>query len=316
MIKKVISYVLKESIAFLLFIPGILYLKVRFSKQPVLFVLNYHNFSLYNNYHINRGNMLETGFSLNFEKQIKFLKKHFRFNYPEEFFNKNVNPGIHLLLTFDDGYKDNFDMAVPILRKYKIPTIFFVATKYLNGKSIIFHDVIKFLVQEGFIKNHYLKISKELYLGVNNYSNEDVKNFNNIFNKNYPMYRLMMNENEIKEIHENGFKIGNHTFEHDRLTFLNKRDQYQSIKIANDYLKNLLGVETKHIAYPNGLYNESTLNCLDELNIKFGYIVIGGYNLQSDELQTLKRIGMNASDSIYILLLKLLVYSTFKFGKI
>ena len=98
MINKAISYFVKEVIALILFFPGLYFLKRRFSKEPVLIVLNYHNFSLYNNFHINRGEIQETGFSSNFEKQVIFLKKHFQFNYPEEFFNKNINPGIYLVI--------------------------------------------------------------------------------------------------------------------------------------------------------------------------------------------------------------------------
>src|SRR5690606_2216702 len=102
--KRRMTYILKEVIGFLfLNFGGVQLLKKSTNGKALLVVLNYHNFSKYNNYKIKRGSLLETGFSVGFEKQIKFLKKHFKFSYPEEFQKNNCD--INILITFDDGYK-------------------------------------------------------------------------------------------------------------------------------------------------------------------------------------------------------------------
>ena len=36
-------------------------------------------------------------------------------------------------VTFDDGYADNFSVALPILREFRVPATFFVASDFLNG---------------------------------------------------------------------------------------------------------------------------------------------------------------------------------------
>ena len=36
-------------------------------------------------------------------------------------------------VTFDDGYADNHDTALPILQKWRLPATFFIATAYLDG---------------------------------------------------------------------------------------------------------------------------------------------------------------------------------------
>jgi peptidoglycan/xylan/chitin deacetylase (PgdA/CDA1 family) len=41
-----------------------------------------------------------------------------------------------LSITFDDGYLDNFQVAAPILQKYRLPATFFVTTGFL-GSSIV-----------------------------------------------------------------------------------------------------------------------------------------------------------------------------------
>src|SRR5688572_29905031 len=42
-------------------------------------------------------------------------------------------PGNAVSITFDDGYADNFEVALPILRRHQMSATFFVASAYLDG---------------------------------------------------------------------------------------------------------------------------------------------------------------------------------------
>jgi peptidoglycan/xylan/chitin deacetylase (PgdA/CDA1 family) len=50
-------------------------------------------------------------------------------------------PARALSITFDDGYADNHDLALPVLRRLGLPATFFVATGYLDG-GVMFNDVV------------------------------------------------------------------------------------------------------------------------------------------------------------------------------
>lgn len=64
-----------------------------------------------------------------FEKQIKYLKENnFKFLNTKDLDDFNKLPNKSVLITFDDGYEDNFIIAAPILKKYKVPAVFFIAT--------------------------------------------------------------------------------------------------------------------------------------------------------------------------------------------
>lgn len=93
----------------------------------------------------------------NFEKQILYFKENFEIINEEEFhlfLNKQKvfqnKPG--LLLTFDDGYKDNLDVAIPILKKYDVKAIFFIFARNILSEAHDFMNLndIKKIKEEGF----------------------------------------------------------------------------------------------------------------------------------------------------------------------
>lgn len=78
-----------------------------------------------------------------FEKQLKFLKEN---NYtPINFDQLDSLTGIEkpVIITFDDGYEDNFTNAYPILKKYNFKATIFMPTTFINTKDYLTMDQIK-----------------------------------------------------------------------------------------------------------------------------------------------------------------------------
>lgn len=95
-----------------------------------------------NETHLTNENSLQSTIVLTseFEKQMAFLAKH---NYTsltaEEFYsfiqNKSVVPKNSILITFDDGFKNNFDATYQILKKYNFTAINFIDTGQITEKN-------------------------------------------------------------------------------------------------------------------------------------------------------------------------------------
>ncbi len=298
-------FYLKKVIAIIVRIFGFIVLKIVYRKRDVLVVLNYHNFSLYNNYKIKRGNILETGYADNFEKQIRFYKKHFNFCYPEDFFAGKCFKGINVLITFDDGYKDNYDIALPILKKHDAAAVFFITTNFIGSNNWLWHDRVRYLVVEGKINAN----EAENRLRKMNQGFPVDEAFNDKINKFFEKApkRLMMNWAEVKQLADNGFVIGAHTSNHKVLSLLDENEQQNEIETSIKEIKQNLKIETEHFAFPNGLYNQTTLDILEANKIKYAYTIKNGYNrpVTPSKMQ-IKRIGINASDAIGVILIKLL----------
>lgn len=156
-----------------------------------------------------------------FERQIRYLKENgFRFLKSSDLENIKNLPPKSVLITFDDGYKDNFINAVPILEKYQATAIFFIPVDLINkemkGLLIMNWEEIKEISRNSLFeigshglthrKLHKLtieeiekevKVSKKILeenLGV------EIKNFA------YPFGRY--NEVVLKIIRDSGYKYG------------------------------------------------------------------------------------------------------------
>jgi peptidoglycan/xylan/chitin deacetylase (PgdA/CDA1 family) len=52
-----------------------------------------------------------------------------------------------LLVTFDDGYRDNHDVALPILLRHGVPATFFIATDYVERRRVFWWDRVALAIK-------------------------------------------------------------------------------------------------------------------------------------------------------------------------
>lgn len=83
-----------------------------------------------------------------FRKQMQYLKdKNYQIITPgdlENFFNTGTKvPPKSVIITFDDGYKDNYTVAYPILKEFGFKATIFISTGHVNGAEYLSWDEIK-----------------------------------------------------------------------------------------------------------------------------------------------------------------------------
>ena len=86
-----------------------------------------------------------------FDEQMAYVRRHFRPLAIEDVLaahraGRGVPPG-SALVTFDDGYRDNCERALPILLKHRIPALFFVSTDYVKDRRMYWWERISLLVR-------------------------------------------------------------------------------------------------------------------------------------------------------------------------
>ena len=80
----------------------------------------------------------------NFRKQMQFLKGNYHFHRFEEHWTPSTRPGV--VITFDDGYSDNYLNALPILEDLDIPATFFITSSKIDSKLEFWWDDLERLI--------------------------------------------------------------------------------------------------------------------------------------------------------------------------
>jgi peptidoglycan/xylan/chitin deacetylase (PgdA/CDA1 family) len=83
-----------------------------------------------------------------FEKQMHYLAKHCNVISLSDFVQgKNLRKGIvNVVISFDDGYRNNYTKAYPILRKHSLPAVFALTTGFVMDRRPLNNDIVEWLL--------------------------------------------------------------------------------------------------------------------------------------------------------------------------
>jgi peptidoglycan/xylan/chitin deacetylase (PgdA/CDA1 family) len=109
-----------------------------------LLVLNYHRIA--RDGEAPAGNPLWSATVEQLDAQVAYLARHVPVLDPEELLEPGPRPRRAVMLTFDDGYRDNHDLALPVLRGHGVSAAFFVATGFLDAPHVAWWDEIEWIV--------------------------------------------------------------------------------------------------------------------------------------------------------------------------
>lgn len=174
-------------------------------------------------------------------------------------------------ITFDDGYADNEQIALPILQRYRLPACFFIATAYLNGGRMWNDSVIDAL-------RHTAQAQLDLHgfglgafpmtslpqrrdaiasiLAALKYlpfeQREKIAQQICVFAQHVPRSQPMMRTGQVVALHRAGMEIGAHTARHPILATLPERAALDEIACGKRALEDMIGAPVRLFAYPNG----------------------------------------------------------------
>ncbi len=221
-----------------------------------LFISMYHYTRNLKNSRYSRIKGLDSSY---FEQQIEFMKMNFNIVSMEQVIEAskgNLNlPENALLLTFDDGYIDNYTVAFPILEKYGVQGSFFIPGKTFSEHELLDVNKIHYLLACADIKSLVRDLEKEMefYRGIE-YTYDSTENL-------YREYAI-----------PNRFDDGDTIFVKRMLQTVLPEDIRK--KISSKLFKEYVGISEKQLA--NELYmNEDQIRVMRKHGM---YIGIHGYD--------------------------------------
>lgn len=174
-------------------------------------------------------------------------------------------------ITFDDGYKDNFSVALPILQRHGLTATFFIATSFLDGGRMWNDDIIEAI---RLLPNETADLKE---FGLDRYDLTTPTNRVNAIGtilgklKYQPHGQrqavarkiaqhagvddrsgLMMSADDVRAMRTAGMELGGHTHSHPILKSLTDDEAYSEITRGKSELETVLSEQVKVFAYPNG----------------------------------------------------------------
>jgi len=266
-----------------------------------------------------------------FERQMAYLVEKFRVISADECVErlqrKDVPPNC-IVVTFDDGYRDNYTEGFPILKKYAIPATIFLATGCLDGKQILWHDQVCFAIKQtrerildlkefnGKVYDLSNPTTKENALyGVlwrlREISNDERIQWTKIILERLACEEdtikgagktLMLNWDDLRKLKEGGINFGAHTVTHPILSQSPLETARREITDSKGEIESKLQVRVRLFAYPSGRrgdFNEPIKHLVKEQGFSSAFSMIYGVNESGDDGFELRRIPVGNWDVPY-----------------
>ncbi|SLM28695.1 hypothetical protein MTBBW1_1470008 [Desulfamplus magnetovallimortis] len=123
---------------------------------------------------------------------------------------------------------------------------------------------------------------------------------------------LMMDWGDLMIASKNGIIIASHTSTHPILSSLRKEDICKEINESQKKIFLELGIKNTFFCYPDGSEMSISENVISELQksgVRFAFTTVNGVNLNLQNNFRLKRIGINPSDPVPVVAMKIIVAS-------
>ena len=264
-----------------------------------------------------------------FEKHITFLKKSYEIVSLDSLVDdlKNFKPiSGKIALTFDDGFRDNYEYAYPIIKEYNFPatiylmgypsapvTLWWLAIEALileaDSKNISFrfNDIyINYPIQLTRDKIKTIKILSSYFMSIPFNSHNDFLKmiFSSLGKDSLPDHQsLMLSKEMIKDMYNSGLvSFGGHSKSHSVLSLLDKKMLDSEIAEHRSRLKDILDVPISSFSYPYGMPNYISEEAVDTVK-KSGYKyavsgLIGQLSSVNDDYFMLPRVTATGCSSV------------------
>jgi peptidoglycan/xylan/chitin deacetylase (PgdA/CDA1 family) len=232
-----------------------------------------------------------------FERQLGFIKKRYNvitFKELREYAKNSTIPWNSLIITFDDGYEDNFWNAYKALTKMNLPAIFFITADKIGNKNTkpYWWDRLYYYMKEiqgqeerGLIE----KEKTELFHIYEDFKNDESDLFGRMNREetdkieklldrieeefginNEPLFRenTMLKWEQISEMSQN-HDFGSHTCSHGNLLWLSDDQKYHEIVESKRIIEKFLNRKVMAFSSPAGHMNKQIEGVVEKGGYEF-----------------------------------------------
>jgi peptidoglycan/xylan/chitin deacetylase (PgdA/CDA1 family) len=257
-----------------------------------------------------------------FQSQLDWLKTHFdpigldgMAKWQEGGWKSRRPP---VLLTFDDGYRNNLTVAAPILLKAGVPAVFFLTTGYVGTGRLLWNDEIRARVASWPLAqirtprrdSHFVPEGEEARRQLSDRLNRECKTLADADREAYLLYlrgetnglnpmqdpeaRAFLDWDEARQLVEMGFEVGSHTVDHPILSRVDVARAVAELRESKATIERELNRPCRAIAYPNGSsedFNDSVIEAARRCGYQWAFTTIRAWARPGGDSFRIPRIG-------------------------
>jgi peptidoglycan/xylan/chitin deacetylase (PgdA/CDA1 family) len=213
-----------------------------------------------------------------FERQIRYLSRRYQVISLSELGHALKGgtsiPANAAVITFDDGYRDNYAKAYPILKKYGVPATIFLATGHIDNGTPFWWDRVSYAMHNTALENlelnqfgiyHFRSTTerwlaartirerlKDLLDGEKNLAIEELVSKLGVDMPRSLGREMFLSWDEVREMSRNGIDFGAHTVNHPTLIGMPLEQARREIVDSQRRIEQNLDRPVDTFAYPDG----------------------------------------------------------------
>lgn len=236
-----------------------------------------------------------------FREQLEWLRSHTRVLSEEELLTV-AETGDPLeeacsVVTFDDGYRDNYTLALPLLEELGIPATFFIPSRLIETRRLGWWDLIAYFLDR--CQKRSINVNgREHLLGrkrsaVISYfhrvmrlrpADETANLLEQLsaacevpFPRRSAQSAELMSWREVRDASSRGVRIGSHTHSHRVLKTLGRAALWEELTSSKRLLEEKTGQRIRTLAYPCGSYQDFD-ETVQQATVEAGYRLAFSFN--------------------------------------
>ncbi len=206
-------------------------------------------------------------------------------------------------ITFDDGYRDNYDVALPVLLRKGIPAAVFVTTGPVGDQQPLVHDALHHLLRSAFSRWPDASRGMNALLRDLGISSVQIEPSSAAAKDHFAAMRLLLSTlsqadiclvlealkdsfhgsdglpdgikplswEMLAKMVQSGITIGSHTRTHILLPNESQARGLQETEGSRRDLETKLGIVVRHFAYPDGRFNRRAVQAVAAAGFRYAY---------------------------------------------
>jgi len=222
-----------------------------------------------------------------------------------------------VVITIDDGYRDSFEIAYPLLKANDLPATLFVISDFLDGKIWLWTDIMRFVIlstrQDSISIEFEDKECVNADLSDRNSRIEAARLVNDRLKTlsddaksakideiaemlevsvtaTPPSDYAPISWDQAREMDQNGISVESHTVSHPILTKISESRLKLELEESKSIIGQQLGREVHHFCYPNGSYDERVRDAAEAAGYLSAVSTNYGFYVPGSDRYTIKRI--------------------------